>query len=147
MMQWAHTLERHSAVTSNESCSRNPRVFQTPNAMPAAIQMEPTIIAAGFKFSHSARQIKNPRIGGIRLVSFFSSVRKIVTHDAAAFYPHERDSMPKNSASPRRARRIKRTLRSGRSRPQRKHCCVERDASRPLRQKTILAARWLRPIP
>src|SRR4029077_10096205 len=68
MMQWAllrWTL--HSGGASNESCSRKPRVFQTPNAMPAAIQIEPTIIAGRLRFSHSARQMENPKIGGIRL--------------------------------------------------------------------------------
>src|SRR5260370_1105719 len=68
--------QSHSGGASNESCSRNPRVFQTPNAMPAAIQIEPAIIAGRLRFSHSARQIINPRMGGIRLISFFSSARR-----------------------------------------------------------------------
>src|ERR1700731_290506 len=76
MLQWA-LLKRtpHSGGNSNESCSRNPRVFHTPNAMPAIIQIEPTIIAGRLRFSHSARQIRNPRMGGIRLISFFFSAR------------------------------------------------------------------------
>src|SRR5580704_15074314 len=65
----------HSAGTSNDSGSRNHRVFHTPNAMPAAIQIDPTIIAGRLRFSHSARQMKNPRTGGIKLVSFFSFAR------------------------------------------------------------------------
>src|ERR1700674_375181 len=56
----------YSAATSKESASRNPRVFQTPKAMPAIIQMLPTIIAGRLRLSHNARQITNPSTGGIR---------------------------------------------------------------------------------
>src|SRR5258708_18869199 len=67
--QWALLEQtRHSAGVSNESCSRNPRVFQTPNAMPAAIQIDPPIIAGLLRLTHSATQMTNPRIGRIRLL-------------------------------------------------------------------------------
>src|SRR5216684_703945 len=76
MMQWALLKrKRHSGGTSNESGSRKPRVFQTPNAIPAAIQIEPTIMAGRLRFSHSARQIRNPSMGGIRFINFFSPAR------------------------------------------------------------------------
>jgi len=71
-MQWRWWREgHHSAGTSNESGSLNPRVFHTPKAMPAAIQIEPAIIAGRLKFSHNPRQMKKPAKGGIRFHGFF----------------------------------------------------------------------------
>jgi len=52
------------AVFSNDISLRNPEVFQTPKAIPASIQIEPTIIAGRLRFSQSARQITKPRTGG-----------------------------------------------------------------------------------
>jgi hypothetical protein len=61
-----------SGGISNERVSRKPLVFHTPKAMPAAIQMDPTIMAGRLKFSHNARQIMKPKTGGARNVSLFS---------------------------------------------------------------------------
>src|ERR1700719_2421266 len=65
----------YSAGTSNDSCSRKPRVFQAPNAMPSAIQMVPRIFAGTVRLHHSARQMKKPRIGGKKSAIFFSRPR------------------------------------------------------------------------
>src|SRR5713226_2351157 len=43
---------------------RKPRVFQAPNAIPAAIQIEPAILAGVLRLSHSRKQITKPRTGG-----------------------------------------------------------------------------------
>src|SRR5207302_3481390 len=61
----------HSGGTSNESCSRNPRVFHTPNKIPASIQMDPTIFAERLRFSHRKKQMTKPNIGGMRFESAF----------------------------------------------------------------------------
>src|SRR5438132_11652634 len=53
----------YSAGTSNESGSRNPRVFQAPKRVPATIQLPPAICAGLLRFSHSARQSTKPRTG------------------------------------------------------------------------------------
>src|SRR5438105_2258957 len=65
----------YSVGTSNDSCSRKPRVFQTPNAMPNAIQMVPRIFAGTLRLHHRPRQMKKPSMGGKKSVSFFSEPR------------------------------------------------------------------------
>src|ERR1700674_4208307 len=66
----------YSAGTSNDNGSRNHRVFQIPNAIPAIIQMLPTIFAGRLRLHHKPRQMKNPSTGGIRFQAFFFSARK-----------------------------------------------------------------------
>src|SRR5207249_6487184 len=63
----------HSDGTSNESCSRNPRVFHTPKAIPASIQIEPTILAGWLRFHHNPRQMKKPADGETKFITFFCS--------------------------------------------------------------------------
>src|SRR5579859_1185591 len=53
----------YSAGASNDRGSRNPFVFQAPNAMPAAIHADPRIFARTLRFHHSPRQTKNPTNG------------------------------------------------------------------------------------
>src|SRR5712675_2591077 len=65
----------YSAGTSNDSCSRKPRVFQAPNAIPSAIQILPRIFAGTVRLHHSARQMKKPTIGGKKSTIFFSRPR------------------------------------------------------------------------
>src|SRR6267154_1174606 len=79
MMQWALLKRtRHSGGTSNDSGSRKPRVFQTPNAMPRIIHALPSLRAGLLRFHHSPRQTKNPRIGGTKFSNPIpsSNVRK-----------------------------------------------------------------------
>src|SRR5262250_1384862 len=54
---------RYSGGISNESGSRNPFVFQIPNAIPAAIQIAPTTLACTLKFHHNNPQIAKPTKG------------------------------------------------------------------------------------
>src|ERR1700687_4880330 len=70
-----HRQSSYSGGASKDSVSLNPRVFQTPNAIPAIIHMLPTIIAGRLRFTHKPRQIRNPSTGGIKFHSFFCSAR------------------------------------------------------------------------
>src|ERR1051325_2630490 len=54
----------YSEGTSKDNCSRNPRVFQAPKAIPKAIQMVPRILAGTLRLHQRAKQMKKPRIGG-----------------------------------------------------------------------------------
>src|ERR1043166_8748227 len=60
----------YSAGASNDSGSRKPRVFHTPKAIPAAIQMLPRILAGVLKLHHKPRQMKKPTTGGRKSASF-----------------------------------------------------------------------------
>src|ERR1700720_3392832 len=66
----------YSIGGSKESGSRNQRVFHMPKAIPAIIQMLPTIWAGRLRLSHKAKQIRKPNTGGIKFQVFFSSACK-----------------------------------------------------------------------
>jgi len=73
-MQCLVARRHHSAGTSNESGSLNPR-FPHSEGMPAAIQIERAIIAGRLKFSHNPRQMRKPAKGRYKIppVSFLPS--------------------------------------------------------------------------
>src|SRR5205814_767352 len=89
----------YSGGSSNESGSRNPRVFHTPKAMPVIIQIAPTIMAGVLKLSHSPRQIKKPSNGGSRFQIFLSWARTKYRISAATFTPMKAINAPKFSNS------------------------------------------------
>src|SRR5579864_414670 len=63
-------LATYSGGTSNDSGSRNQRVFQIPKIIPAIIQMLPTTCAGRLRLSHKARQIMKPSTGGMKFHVF-----------------------------------------------------------------------------
>src|SRR5438445_315334 len=97
---WTHDGRAisYSAGISNDSGSRNQRVFQIPNATPTAIQMAPTTLAWLLRFHHSKPQTTNPTIGGIKFptVYFFSCTKYRMNADA--FTPINAISAPKLSS-------------------------------------------------
>src|SRR5579859_2752424 len=89
----------HSGGASNDSGSRNHRVFQIPNAIPAIIQMPPTIWAGRLRLSHKPKQITKPSTGGIRFQAFFFSACRKYRTKAAALTPIKAIRAPKFSSS------------------------------------------------
>ena len=68
-----------------------PRVFHTPKAIPTNIHTAPIFMAGRLRFSHSNRQMMNPKTGGIKFQTFFSSARQVVTKEGCGVHAHEGD--------------------------------------------------------
>src|SRR5690349_6645104 len=69
-------ISTYSAGASNDSGSRNQRVFQIPNAMPSAIHTLPSILAGTLRLHHNPRQMEKPISGGKKFATLFCPCKK-----------------------------------------------------------------------